>query len=228
MQPAELSQNLLLKVKMDESTDELAQQIAKLNPNELATALNTQNHRLAFWLNLYNAFFQIKVKSKPALFKNKMKLFFGRHFQVAGQMMSLDDIEHNMLRKSTHKWSFGYIKKLFPSKFEKQLQVFELDNRVHFAMNCGAVSCPPIRFYTTDNVLSELDLATINFLEQESRFDEVTNTVEATSLFNWFRGDFGGRSGIKKFLLEFDRIPNTSVKLKFKKYNWEQQFENYS
>ena len=228
MSATKLSQQLLLQVKLGKDYLSLQNQLATISVEQLQSELTSQNQRLSFWINLYNAFFQIKVKENPSLFKNKIKLFFGKHFTIAGHKMSLDDMEHNMLRRSMLKWSLGYIKNPFPSQFEKQLQVFELDNRIHFALNCGAVSCPPIRFYTPENVQDELELATQNFLQQECHFDAAKNTVEVTSIFSWFRGDFGGISGIKQFLSKRDFIPDTSPKLSFKKYNWQQQFEHYS
>jgi len=145
MNANEISESFLSEVKMGEPADEWQKAIAALTDFDLEQALVTQENRLAFWLNLYNAFFQVIIREHPEWFKNKIKLFFGRHFTVANHKMSLDDIEHDMLRKSTYKWSFGYLTKPFPSAFEKAFQVKNLDPRIHFALNCGAVSCPPIR-----------------------------------------------------------------------------------
>ena len=35
-----------------------------------------------------------------------------------------------------------------------------IDFRIHFALNCGAKSCPPIAFYSYDKINDQLDLAT--------------------------------------------------------------------
>jgi hypothetical protein len=122
------------------------------------------------------------MQQHPEWFKNKYKLFFGKHFKVANRAMSLDDIEHDMLRKSTLKWSLGYIRNPFPSQFEQSFQVFELDPRIHFALNCGAVSCPPIRFYTAANVPEQLEMATINYLVHDTVFDTNKNEYQVTKL----------------------------------------------
>ena len=228
MNAIELSEQLLLTVKMHSDSSELLERIGSLDDNKLNATLISQEDRLAFWLNLYNGFFQVKVLANPALFGNKVKMFFGRHFQVAGMNMSLDEIEHDMLRKSMYKWSLGYIRKPFPSSFKRAFRVFERDPRVHFAMNCGAKSCPPIRFYSPEQINEQLDLSTISFLHREVQYDERSNIVIATPLFNWFRGDFGGMKGIKEFLFRYEVIPSTDVKVKFSKYNWEEAFENYA
>ena len=227
MNTVQLSQELLLKVKMGEDTKALVDEVSTLPKHQMTNDLVSQEDRLTFWLNLYNAFFQIKVKERPELFDNKVKLFFGRHFIIAGHKLSLDDIEHDFLRKSMYKWSLGYIRKPFPSEFKKAFQIFEMDPRIHFALNCGAKSCPPIRFYEADNVQEQLDLATRSFLSQEVYYHEASQTAKATSLFSFFRGDFGGKKGIRNFLLKYDLIPDTDVKLKFAKYNWEEEPEKY-
>jgi len=223
----ELSSKFLLAVKMQQDTSDLVNKIGTLTTEQLTNDLETQDDRLVFWLNLYNAFFQVKVKEDPAIFKSKAKLFFGRHFLIAGKRMSLDEIEHDMLRRSTYKWSLGYIGKPFPSSFKKNFRVFHKDPRVHFAMNCGARSCPPIRFYQVQSLGADLDLTTRSFLNQEVEFDKTTNTAHVTSLFSWFRGDFGGLKGIKAFLYAHDLVPSTNIKLKFTRYDWSHAFQNY-
>ena len=79
--------------------------------------------------------------------------------------MSLDDIEHGILRRSKIKWSEGYFNKLFPSKFEKENRVNKVDYRIHFALNCGARSCPPIAFYDPEKLDKQLDVATMIYLK---------------------------------------------------------------
>jgi hypothetical protein len=228
MNANEISESFLRDIKMGRPIDEWRQAIANISDAELTASLTHQNNRLAFWLNLYNAFFQDIMQQHPEWFKNKYKLFFGKHFKVANRAMSLDDIEHDMLRKSTLKWSLGYIRNPFPSQFEQSFQVFELDPRIHFALNCGAVSCPPIRFYTADNVPEQLEMATINYLVHDTVFDTNKNEYQVTKLMSWFRGDFGGINGIKSFLKQYEIIPNTDVKIAFKPYNWSMLERHYA
>jgi hypothetical protein len=228
MNANQISQSFLSDVKMGNPTEQWQQAIAGLTAIELEQALVSQENRLAFWLNLYNAFFQVVIREHPEWFKNKMKLFFGRHFTVANRKMSLDDIEHDMLRKSTYKWSLGYLQKPFPSAFEKAYQVKTLDPRIHFALNCGAVSCPPIRFYTSENVQEQLKTATLNYLLQDCKYEPTQNTLYVSSLMNWFRGDFGGINGIKAFLKQYNVLPDASAKIKFNPYNWTVQLEHYA
>jgi hypothetical protein len=103
-----------------------------------------------------------------------------------------------------------------------------MDPRIHFALNCGAKSCPPIRFYDPEEVNQQLDMATRSFLSQEVTYDESAQTVRTTPLFSLFRGDFGGKKGILKFLHRYDLIPHTDAKLKFTRYNWEEERSKFA
>ena len=59
----------------------------------------------------------------------------------------------------------GYIKNPFLSDELENLQVAESDYRIHFALNCGAKSCPAIRIYSAKDLDRELELNTKAFLE---------------------------------------------------------------
>merc|ERR1719184_519606 len=48
-----------------------------------------------------------------------------------------------------------------------KVSLTKLDPRLHFALNCGARSCPPIRIYTEERINSQLEMATESFLSQE-------------------------------------------------------------
>ena len=91
-------------------------------------------------------------------------------FTITSTLFSLDDVEHGILRRYRYKYSLGFITDLFPSKIIKKLAVSKIDYRIHFALNCGAKSCPPIAFYTSLNIEEELNLATQSFLESETDF----------------------------------------------------------
>merc|ERR1711872_1180416 len=71
--------------------------------------------------------------------------------------------------------------------------VKQLDPRIHFALNCGALSCPPIRGYTTDRLDEQLQTASIAFLSQEvglvRKGDK--DMIEMSRLLLWYSQDFG-------------------------------------
>ncbi|MEP6950620.1 MAG: DUF547 domain-containing protein [Ginsengibacter sp.] len=132
------------------------------------------------------------------------------------------------MRRSKIKWSGGYFSKLFPSEFERENRVKKVDYRIHFALNCGAGSCPPIAFYDPEKLDKQLDLATMIYLKGESVYDSIHNVVALPAIMGWFRGDFGGKQKIKALLKKLQIIPgDTNPKITFKKYNWDLFTRNY-
>jgi hypothetical protein len=102
------------------------------------------------------------------------------------------------------------------------MRLDSVDYRIHFALNCGAASCPPIRFYQSEKINQQLNLATLAYLSQETKHNTENNTIELPKLMSWFKADFGGRKGILRILKQFEIIPDTAnPKFKFKTYNWD-------
>lgn len=217
-----LAETLLLAVRRAEPTAELCQQLADLNPAELADALATDAARKAFWINLYNAFSQLLLTGYRAEFERSRPRFFGTpRIEVAGYCVSLNAIEHGVLRRSKIWWSLGYLPKPVASAFERRFRVGRLDARIHFALNCGATSCPPIAAYDPEKLDAQLDLATASFLETETRYDAATGTAHVSRLLLWYLGDFGGQAGIRKLLTEQGLVPPGSrPRIRFNAYDW--------
>ena len=98
---------------------------------------------------------------------------------------------------------------------------------MHFALNCGALSCPPVLPLRTETLEQQLDELTSSYLPKFSTYNKSENTVNTTPLFSWFRGDFGGEKGIKNMLRKYNIIPSTDVKLKFDSYDWTLDLGNF-
>jgi hypothetical protein len=110
---------------------------------------------------------------------------------VGGEILSFDDLEHGILRgNNRHPYQLS---RRFTTPSRKRLALKNLDPRVHFALNCGASSCPPIKWYTPDGIDEELRLAAMAFCEQDDnvRIDEENRTVHLTKLLHWYQSDFG-------------------------------------
>ena len=221
LQPVKASQQLLLAVKTGEPVDSLLTFFQAISFDELTAALNTDAKAKAFWLNIYNAYTQVLLQKNPDAYKNRNRFFKNKSIEIAGKRLSLDFIEHHIIRRSEWKLGLGYIKLLFPSSLEKQLRLSKKDYRIHFALNCGAKSCPPIAFYDDEKLEEQLNLAEKAFIKNDAEYDEAANVVSVSKIFSWFRGDFGGKKGIRKLLVKHNIIPaDKKVKLKFKPYDW--------
>lgn len=229
MSPTELSGKLLLAVKKQEPVQEYLNQLAALQWAALKEQLSNDAQRKAFWINIYNSFIQLLAVEKSAVLKGEKKRFFtDQMIPLAGSLLSFDDIEHGILRRGKHKYSLGYLKSPFVDARVEDLQVDNVDYRIHFALNCAARSCPPIAFYNEDGLDQQLDLATDAYLEQDVRVDKGRKKVHVTKLMFWFLGDFGGFSGIRNLMKEKGFIDSTQYKIRFNEYDWGIDLNNYS
>jgi hypothetical protein len=83
----------------------------------------------------------------------------------------------------------------------------KLDPRAHFALVCAAKGCPPLlpRAYRGDSLDHQLDFAVRNALATPShlRFEPTVGRLEASSIFDWYKADFGGVEPAFAFLKKY-------------------------
>lgn len=130
----------------------------------------TRDEALAFWLNLYNAA-ALDLAGRAAAEGAATVLglpgaFDADRLAIAGEMLSLDAIEHGKVRR------FG-------------------DPRIHGALVCGSVSCPTLRYeaYRGDVLGSQLDDQMRRFLAGGGLIID-GRTALLSRVFLWFGGDF--------------------------------------
>jgi hypothetical protein len=214
----ELSIQFLLEMKLGDQASVYRQELEALTQEDLNT-LVTDAEKISFWLNVYNALTQEALLFDPSLYEDKAAFFKAKRLPLAGKALSLDDIEHGLLRRSRNKYSLGYLPKLFVGAFERKNRVNHLDPRIHFALNCGASGCPPIAFFEPPTLEQELQSNTVDFLQREAILEG--DTLYLTPLMSWFRADFGGKRGIYVFLEEMGILsPGERPKLVFTEYDW--------
>ncbi len=223
-----LSQEFMYAAKTNENVDDYIKRLKDLEYNKIISDLKNDDDKKAFWINLYNAYTNASLHKNPEQYKSRNKFFKAHNIIVAGKTFSLDDIEHDILRRSKIKWSLGYLSKLFPGKIEKDLRVNKLDYRIHFALNCGAKSCPPIAFYNPESINTQLDVATTAFLTAEAEYNKKTNILMLPALLSWFRRDFGGKKKIIELLISKQILAkDVNPSIQFKKYDWTLYLNNY-
>lgn len=222
------SQALLYAVRTeDDAVEKYLDTIGNADMHLLYQQLSTDNNRIAFWLNIYNAYVQWMLKKNPERYQKRSDFFRSKEIIVAGKKLSLDDVEHGILRRSKIKWSLGYFNKVFVSIFEKKFRVTKPDYRIHFALNCGAKSCPPIAYYSAEKIDKELEMATKNYLNKV-HYDEQKNKASLPAIMGWFRADFGGKKGLRNLLKKYSVIPlDAHPVIEFKKYDWTLFLNNY-
>ena len=104
-----------------------------------------------------------------------------------------------------------------------------LDLRLHFALNCGGRSCPPIRSYSAEKLDEQLDMATRGFIDASVEIHPEKNELSISRIFQWYASDFGGREGIIELLIDYlpaderrDFIANyrSKINLRYDSYDW--------
>lgn len=147
--------------------------------------------QLAFLINAYNSW-TVKliltgypglesIKDLGSLFQSPWKKKF---IPLLDEQRSLDDIEHNLIRKS--------------GRYNEP--------RIHFAVNCASIGCPALknRAYNGANLDAQLEEATRLFLLDRTRNRLEEDRLQVSSIFKWYREDFGkgwkGTNSLKDFL----------------------------
>ncbi|APW96639.1 DUF547 domain-containing protein [Halobiforma lacisalsi AJ5] len=193
----------------------LRERLATLGRSRLTRELSTRERKLSFWLNCYNAYAQLRLEEEPDVLEGglleRWKFFCRDRVPVAGAWLSLNDIEHGLLRSSKHPWGLGYLPRPFPSSFEREFRLEQCDPRIHFALCRGAENSPPIAIYSPDDVDEHLDIAIEWFLEENAEYDPDANRVTIPRFFRRYRGDFGGKRGIVEFLRRYNAIPGDAT-----------------
>ena len=140
----------------------------------------SRNVQLAYWINLYNALTvklildHMPVESirdidiSPGWF---VKGPWGRKLaRIEGVSLSLDDIEHRILRPI---WQ---------------------DARIHYAVNCAAIGCPNLqkKAYTGETADEMLTAAAREFVNDRRAAEFTGAELHISSLYKWYLPDFGG------------------------------------
>lgn len=218
--PTVAARRLLERVRYEESPDPFLTAIAEADDAGLDRVRTDRRAGLAFWLNVYNAAAQLLLERRPSLFESRLRFFRARAITVADVDLSLDDIEHGILRGGRSKYGLGYLPRLERTGLGRSYRL-EADPRIHFALNCGAASCPAILSYEPDTVDETLDYATRSYLDETVEYDAERDRVRVPRLCLWFVGGFGGRSGVRDFLRAFEGIPpGSSPSLRVADYEW--------
>jgi hypothetical protein len=198
--------------------------------------------RLAFGINVYNLMIKyafMKVGIGPSNLV-RASFFSGVKMNIGGDIMSFDDLENGVLRSNRkHPFSFSVP---FGSKDPRaRLSLREADCRIHFALNCGAKSCPPVKDFTAEAIDEELRIAAMAFCEQDEnvRVDSEGNALYLSMIFNWYRVDFAPSNselphkvvtflrGNKKKALQNMIDSGKSIAVKFLDYDWGTNASDY-
>jgi hypothetical protein len=153
-----------------------------------------RDEQLAYWINLYNALtVQVVLNNYPVSSILKINIspgFFSigpwgkKLVSVEGEDISLDDIEHRILRPI---WR---------------------DPRIHYAVNCASIGCPNLidTAYTADQVDALLEANAIAYVNHPRGAELRGGALSVSSIYDWFQEDFGGsETGVLAHLRKYAR-----------------------
>jgi hypothetical protein len=228
--PQELARRLLEAARTGRPDGAIRAALADISVDELAAALPGDAARIGFWLNVYNAAVRARLVKEPGAYRRRWRFFTAAAVTVAGRRLSPNAIEHGILRRSALAAGLGYLRNPVPSRYERLFRVEAVDARVHFALNCGARSCPPLAAWEPTTLDADLDRATSVYLLAESRRVATgPGAADSTAgvqlivprLLHWYRGDFGGRTGILALLRRHGLVgPSERPTIRFADYDW--------
>jgi len=161
-----------------------------------AKGFKSDQEKLAFWINAYNAFTLADalgaVYGKHQSVRDVPGFFDGRKHMVAGEQLTLDEIERH--GRDLH------------------------DPRIHFAIVCASTSCPKLRrfAYRAEKLEGQLDQVTKEFLADPNRglrLDERSGDLYVSPILKWYGDDFGGGGEVLGFLEKYGP-PDTAQHLR--------------
>lgn len=161
-----------------EQLDKFNQSLAAVSP-ETYGAWN-EPEQIAFWMNAYNSLTLQSIIDRdplPESIKDISGVWNRRKFSIAGESKTLNNIEHDTLR-----------------------QDFD-EPRLHVALVCAAISCPPLRNepYLPEKLDAQLDDQVEKFIASPHGFnlDRQENRVALSSIFKWYGKDWVDTYGVK-------------------------------
>lgn len=204
---------LLKQVVRDEKVDYVAirdrhrdklraylEAMAKIDPAALS-----REEKLALFINLYNAWMIELVvdRYRPDFSAQESKGAIWDEAKVRlgdGRTVSLNTLEHQLIRKEL------------------------ADPRIHAALVCAAISCPPLSrdAYTGDRIDEQLNLAMRNWINDPQRnvIDAKNRQLRLSKIFRWYATDFGGTLNLPEYLSKYTGTDIRGFDVTFLQYDW--------
>lgn len=179
--------------------DQLQAYLNELSAN-VPTKSWSRNATLAYWINAYNAYtVQLILDHYPTKSIKYINDPWGKKFfSLGNKKYSLEEIEHQILRKMD-------------------------EPRIHFAINCASFSCPDLlnEAYTEAKLDHQLKAVAKSFINDKTKNTITQNKIEISKIFDWFSGDFKTKGSVIDFLNQYSIVKISSkAKVNYKEYNW--------
>ena len=180
------------------SLEDYLESLTSRDPREL-----NQAEQKAYWINLYNA---LTVNLILSEYPVESITDIGPWYQfgpwnmaitsVAGEELTLNDIEHRILRPI---WR---------------------DERIHYAVNCASIGCPDLaqQAFTAENTEPMLDELAKRFVQQEKGVSLAGGRLTVSRIYEWYQGDFTSQGG-KGVIMYLRHIAPPALARKLSRYS---------
>jgi len=180
----------------------------------------TREQRLAFWINAYNAFTLRAIVD---------------HYPIRGSWLTLQP--RNSIRQIDGVWTTMRWRAAGHQILRRELK----EPRIHFAINCASVSCPPLppEPYRAETLDAQLDAAARRYLASPEGLRIDGDTLRVSSILRWYGEDFVERyassapegrdrieRGVRGVIIRFGPpeaaalARKASVRIRFLSYDW--------
>lgn len=163
----------------------------------------SDNQEMAYWINLYNAFtiynILLEYPTTSILNIDNGAIWTTRTVAIGDTSYTLDEIEKNNLLAR-----FG-------------------EEKVHFAVNCAAVSCPPLlnKAWEEDNIQQYYEQQTKAFINDTTYNQLSANNIVVSKIFDWYASDFGGANNLVTYIQAYSNIAiDSNATVSYSNYDW--------
>ncbi|WP_222981763.1 DUF547 domain-containing protein [Flagellimonas meishanensis] len=210
LKPNHQAWNVILQEHVDEKGNVNYAAIAE-NPKPLDAYLThlaenppastwAKKEKLAYFINLYNAAtVKLIVDHYPVESIKDIPFRWKKEWiKVGNEITSLNDIEHEVLRKMD-------------------------EPRIHFAINCASFSCPKLlnRAFTPENLEELLTQTAKDFINDPKRNRFENGKAHLSEIFNWFKKDFTKDTSLVGYINQYLEQPiSEETKISYLDYDW--------
>jgi hypothetical protein len=176
--------------------------LSKTSPRQDPGMFPTREHKLAYWINAYNASVLYAVTERPQMKSvddEKISFFGLTKYRLGNEAVSLYALENDIVRKEFN------------------------EPRIHFALNCASGGCPelPNEAFMPDRLEEQLAREARAFCADEKKVRVRDDKVDVSQIFDWYADDFKAGGGPIAFCRAWGRddLPE-NAKVEFIPYDW--------
>jgi hypothetical protein len=178
--------------------------VAEVSPHTHPELFPSEQERLAYWINAYNAYVLYAVTERPTMRSvddDATTFFYFTRYRFGAEELSLYDVENEVVRKEF------------------------AEPRIHFALNCASNGCPelPPEAFVPDRLEDQLAREAREFCAHPDKVRVDGDEVEMSQIFEWYSADFAAAGGPIELCRRWGRRdlpPADRADLSFITYDW--------